>query len=90
MKVLVLAALVAFSAVASANDMESTAARPKPTTEQYNAHKGLDVAKVKSITNEQDPQQVEGPINSTMIYVDSSGQEHSLQYQILGYGQQNG
>lgn len=90
MKVLALAALLAFSAVASANEVESTAAQPKPTTEQYNAHKGLDVAKVISITNDQDPQQVDGPVNSTMIYVDSSGQEHTLQYQILGYGHQNG
>jgi hypothetical protein len=93
MKVLALAtisALVAFSTIASANDVASTAAQANPTTEQYNAHKGLDIAKVKSIKNEQDPEKVEGLINSTMIYVDGSGHEHSLEYQILGNGHQNG
>jgi hypothetical protein len=93
MKVLALvsiSALVAFSTIASANDVASTAVQANPTTEQNNAHKGLDIAKVKSIKNEQDPEKVEGLINSTMIYVDGSGHEHSLEYQILGNGHQNG
>lgn len=90
MKVFAFATLLAFSALASANDTAATADQPKPTTEQYNSHKGLDIAKVKSVKTDQDPQKVDGPVKSTMIYVDGSGHEHSLEYKTMGYGRQNG
>ncbi|MFK3974266.1 DUF2790 domain-containing protein [Pseudomonas sp. NPDC087358] len=92
MKYLAFAALSMVSVFASANDLSSTAASAQPSAqvEQYNRHKGLDVAKLISIKNSQDPEKVDGPVNSKMVYVDGSGVTHSLDYTIMGYGRQNG
>ncbi|HXR00004.1 MAG TPA: DUF2790 domain-containing protein [Pseudomonas sp.] len=92
MKYLAFAALSMVSVFASANDLSSTAASAQPSSqvEQYNRHKGLDVAKLISIKNSQDPEKVDGPVNSKMVYVDGSGVTHSLDYTIMGYGRQNG
>lgn len=96
MKYLAFAALSMVSVFASANDLSSTAAstaasaQPSAQVEQYNRHKGLDVAKLISIKNSQDPEKVDGPVNSKMVYVDGSGVTHSLDYTIMGYGRQNG
>jgi hypothetical protein len=92
MKYIAFAALSVFSVFASANELADTAAGAQPLTqvEQYNRHKGLDIAKVTSTQNAQDPQDVDGLVTSRMVYVDSSGVTHNLEYTIMGYGRQNG
>jgi hypothetical protein len=81
-----------FSVFASANELAdtSTGAQPLTQVEQYNRHKGLDIAKVTSIQNAEDPEEVDGLVTSKMVYVDSLGVTHSLEYTIMGYGRQNG
>lgn len=79
MKYALFAALSLASAFAAAQD-----------SAQYDRHNGLDVAKVISIKPAQDPEQVNGLIDSKMVYLDSAGVTHTLNYTIQGYGQQNG
>jgi len=95
MKYLAFAALSFFSVFASANELAdntaaSNSARPLTQVEQYNRHKGLDVAKVSSVTTAQDPEKVDGLVKSSMVYVDSQGATHTLEYTTMGYGRQNG
>jgi hypothetical protein len=92
MKYLAFAALSMVSVFASANELSATdaSAQPSSQVEQYNRHKGIDVAKVISISNAQDPEKVDGLVNSKMVYVDGAGVTRSLDYTIQGYGRQNG
>ncbi|WP_282372670.1 DUF2790 domain-containing protein [Pseudomonas sp. PS02290] len=90
MKVLAFAALSLVSVFAAAGELPATSQQHSVQVEQYNRHKGIDVAKVISIKNAQDPQRVDGPVQSTMVYVDHAGVTHSLDYTIMGYGRQNG
>lgn len=92
MKYLAFAALSMVSVFASANEVASTSvsAQPLSQVEQYNRHKGIDVAKVISIKNAQDPEKVDGLVNSKMVYVDGAGVTRTLDYTIMGYGRQNG
>jgi hypothetical protein len=92
MKYLAFAALSMVSVFASANELSAAdaSAQPRSQVEQYNRHKGIDVAKVISISNAQDPEKVDGLVNSKMVYVDGAGVTRSLDYTIQGYGRQNG
>jgi hypothetical protein len=90
MKVLAFAALSLVSVFAAAGELPSAQHAPLTQAEQYNQHKGLDIAKVISTKTAQDPQKVDGPVQSTMVYVDHAGVTHSLDYTIMGYGRQNG
>lgn len=92
MKYLAFASLSLFSLFASANELADTSASAQPVSqvEQYNRHKGLDVAKVTSVKTAQDPEKFDGLVKTQMTYVDSSGATHSLEYTIMGYGRQNG
>ena len=92
MKYVAFAALSLFSVFASANELADTSASAKPLTqvEQYNQHKGLDVAKVTSVSNSQDPEKFDGLVKTQLTYVDSTGAKHSLEYTTMGYGRQNG
>jgi len=80
MKYVLFAALSLASAFASAQE---------PTQASSN-HNGLDIARVISIKPAQDPEQANGVINSQMVYLDSAGVTRTLEYTILGNGQQNG
>jgi hypothetical protein len=86
------AALSMVSVMASANDVVSTSsdAQHSAQVQQYNQHKGLDVAKVVSVTNAQDPQKTDGLVKTTMVYLDGAGVSHNLEYTTMGYGRQNG
>lgn len=64
-------------------------AQASSQTEQSNSHK-LDVAKVISINTAQDPEKVNGPVDARMVYLDSAGVTRTLDYTILGSGNQNG
>jgi len=90
MKVLAFAALSLVSVFAAASELPAAQHAPLTQVEQYNQHKGLDIAKVISTKTAQDPQKVDGPVQSTMVYVDHAGVTHSLDYTIMGYGRQNG
>jgi len=91
MKYLAFAALSLFSVFASANELASTSgAQPLSQVEQYNRHKGLDVAKVTHVKTAQDPEKVDGLVKTDMTYVDSAGVTHNLEYTTMGYGRQNG
>jgi hypothetical protein len=48
------------------------------------------VSKVISSTTAQDVQKVDGPVNAQLVYLDSAGVKHTLDYTIQGYGRQNG
>lgn len=92
MKYVAFAALSFFSVFASANELAASSASAQPLTqvEQYNRHKGLDVAKVISVKTAQDPEKVDGLVKTQMTYVDSNGASHNLEYTTQGYGRQNG
>jgi D-serine deaminase-like pyridoxal phosphate-dependent protein len=92
MKTLAFAALSVLTVMASANVLadEQSSAQPLTQVEQYNRHKGIDVARVTSVKTAQDPEKVDGLVKSTMTYVDGSGVTHSLEYTTMGYGRQNG
>ncbi|WP_110950711.1 DUF2790 domain-containing protein [Pseudomonas bohemica] len=90
MKYLAFAALSLFSVFASANELADASASAPSQVEQYNRHKGLDVAKVTSVKSAQDPEKVDGLVKTDMTYVDSAGVTHNLEYTTMGYGRQNG
>jgi hypothetical protein len=92
MKTLAFAALSVVTAFASVSAFADTQSSAQPLTqvEQYNRHKGIDVAKVTSVKTAQDPEKVDGLVKSTMVYVDGSGVTHTLVYTTMGYGRQNG
>lgn len=92
MKYVAFAALSMFSVFASANELSNTQASAQPVsqTEQYNRHKGLDVAKVTSVKTAQDPEKFDGLVKTDLTYVDSNGVTHNLEYTTMGYGRQNG
>ncbi len=81
MKYVVLAALSMFSIFASASEAPATA---DTQSEVYNYSQDLDIAKVISISNV-DPSANEcGPELAHMVYVDSKGVRHDLQYTRMG------
>jgi hypothetical protein len=92
MKVLAFSILVAFSALASAQDEPPVSEAPSPSEPAIisDSRAGGEIYKVESVTTEQDPQNVDGLVKSTMLYMDRSGRTHCLVYQIMGYGGQNG
>lgn len=85
------AALSMFSLFASANDTlanPGSQAQQKAPAVQYNYSQHLDVAKVLEMTPVGD--NVCGPEQAHMIYLDSEGVRHNLQYTRVGDGCQNG
>jgi hypothetical protein len=92
MKYVAFAALSLFSVFASASELSSasTSAQPLTQVEQYNRHKGLDIAKVVSVKTAQDPEKTDGLVKNFMTYIDSAGVTHKLEYTTEGYGRQNG
>jgi uncharacterized protein YdeI (BOF family) len=92
MKALVFAALsmVSVFAMADGNVNNANTSQTMTQTQKYNQHKGLDIAKVVSTKTAQDPQNVDGLVKTQMVYLDSAGVSHSLDYTVQGYGRQNG
>lgn len=79
------AALSMFSIFASANDQLS---QQPPAAVDYKYSQNLDVAKVIQISSDNDS--ACGPVKAHMLYLDSQGVEHNLQYTRIGDGCQNG
>lgn len=92
MKVVLLAALSMFSVLAAAAEpatlAPATVNAAKVPTVQYSYTQHLDIAKVLSIKAD-NPESC-GLTNANMVYVDSKGVTHSLEYTRLGNGCQNG
>jgi hypothetical protein len=87
MKYALFAALSIFSAFASANSDVSESA---PAAVEYNYSQHLDIAKVVSMTTASNIATECGPVEAHMVYVDSKGVTHNLEYTRLGDGCQNG
>lgn len=92
MKVALFAALSMFSVLAAAAEpatlVPATVNAAKVPTVQYSYTQHLDIAKVLSIKAD-NPESC-GLTNANMVYVDSKGVTHSLEYTRLGNGCQNG
>lgn len=81
------AALSMFSIFASANDRINNDTQV-PEAVDYTYSQNLDVAKVIQITS--DNANACGPVQAHMLYLDSKGVEHNLEYTRIGDGCQNG
>ncbi|RJX78903.1 DUF2790 domain-containing protein [Pseudomonas sp. LS-2] len=90
MKYALFAALTMFSALASANGNVSPVSDSTPAPVEYNYSQHLDIAKVISVTSANDAATECGPVEAHMVYVDSKGVTHNLEYTRLGDGCQNG
>jgi hypothetical protein len=90
MKYALFAALSIFSAFASANSTVNASDASVPTAVEYNYSQHLDIAKVVSMTSANDTATECGPVEAHMVYVDSKGVTHNLEYTRLGDGCQNG
>lgn len=88
MKYIAFAALVSISFFASANDNTGNSAAPK--AEQYTYSEHLDVAKIIKMTSDSATKNSCGPVEAHMIYLDSKGATHDMEYTLEGYACQNG
>jgi hypothetical protein len=88
MKASLLFLLMGVSAVSMAGELqEQTAQQQQSGVEQYSYAAKLDVANVKSIT---DVSSVCGNAPVEMTYLDSKGQQHTVEYLVVGDGCANG
>ncbi|MFJ3485352.1 DUF2790 domain-containing protein [Pseudomonas sp. NPDC090202] len=90
MKYALFAALSIFSAFASANGNVNAASQSVPAPVEYTYSQHLDIAKVISMSSDENISTACGPVESHMIYVDSKGVTHNMAYSRLGEGCQNG
>ncbi|MDY7567468.1 DUF2790 domain-containing protein [Pseudomonas sp. RTC3] len=84
MKSLIVLALVGFSSIAAAGEVQAV---NNPAVEQYTYATELDVAKVISMDSVPDTC---GVVPVQMTYEDHQGQRHTLQYSVMGNGCSNG
>lgn len=91
MKYIMFAALSLFSVMASAADnTSSTASQSTAQSDAYDYSEDLDIAKVVRLSSDANVATECGPVVAHMVYVDSKGVTHNLQYTRLGNGCQNG
>lgn len=76
-------ALSLFSVFASANSAVNTPSQV-PAPVEYSYSQNLDIAKVIQITS--DNSNTCGPVQAHMLYLDSKGVEHNLEYTRIGTG----
>jgi len=81
MKNILIAALVVFSAAAGASTLPAS-----NNAQEYSYGDHLDIAKVISMTQIPD---VCAVVPATMVYQDHQGEQHTLQYRVMGNGCQN-
>ncbi len=86
-KIALLLALASLGAPAFADDSASTAATTKTPVETYTYDTHLDIKRVISVS---DVGNQCGPVPAQMTYEDSHGQQHVLEYQVMGTGCSNG
>ncbi|MDB6144654.1 MAG: putative secreted protein [Pseudomonas sp.] len=83
MKALLMFLLAGVSAVSMAGEVQAQ----QSAVEQYSYSMKLDIAKVISMT---DVSAVCGTTPVDMTYLDSSGQQHTVEYLVVGGGCNNG
>ena len=81
MKRLIALALIGFSTLAAADELQVT--QLQPVVEHYTYATDLDIARVVSLSNIPKVCEV---VPATMVYEDSQGQRHTLEYQVMGDG----
>jgi len=86
-KMAIFLALTAAGAQAFADDSHATAVTPQIPAENYTYATKLDIQKVIAVTEIGDKC---GPVPMQMTYEDSHGQQHVLNYQVMGTGCSNG
>jgi hypothetical protein len=86
-KIAIFLALGGLGAQAFADESHSTVAASKAPVEIYTYGMKLDIKKVITVTDI--PDQC-GPVPAKMTYEDSHGQQHVMQYQVMGNGCSNG
>ena len=86
-KIAIFLALGTVGALAFADESHSTSATSKTPVENYTYETKLDIKKVITITDIADQC---GPVPVQMTYEDSHGQQHVLQYLVMGTGCSNG
>ncbi len=84
MKRLIALALIGFSTLAAADELQVA---QQPAVEQYTYATDLDIANVISVTPAADVCEV---VPAQMIYEDHQGQRHILEYRVMGNGCSNG
>ena len=84
MKRLIALALIGFSTLAAADELQVA---QQPAVEQYTYATDLDIANVISVTPSADVCEV---VRAQMIYEDHQGQRHILEYRVMGNGCSNG
>ena len=82
---LIALALMGLSTLAVADD--ANAVRTQPAVEHYTYTTDLDIAKVISVTP---IEKVCGVVPAHMVYEDHQGEQHILEYRIMGEGCSNG
>ena len=85
MKKLLAFALIGFSTIALADEVEIAAVQP--VAEQYDYSQNLDIAKVISLSTLPNVCEV---VPATMTYEDHQGQRHTIEYRAMGDGCSNG
>lgn len=84
MKRLIALALIGFSTLAAADELQVA---QQPAVEQYTYATDLDIANVISVTPAANVCDV---VPAQMIYEDHQGQRHILEYRVMGNGCSNG
>ncbi|PAA25589.1 MULTISPECIES: DUF2790 domain-containing protein [Pseudomonas] len=85
MKRLIALALIGFSTLAAADELQVT--QLQPVVEHYTYATDLDIAKVISVSPTADVCEV---VPAQMTYEDHQGQRHILEYRVMGNGCSNG
>ena len=87
MKALLVLALSSVCLTAMAEEVNTQAAHPQPAVEQYSYSSELDIAKVISMSEIPSVCEV---VPAQMVYLDSHGMQHTLEYRVMGNGCSNG
>ena len=87
MKALLVLALSSVCLTAMADEVNTPAAHSQPAVEQYSYSSELDIAKVISMSEIPSVFEV---VPAQMVYEDSQGQQHTLEYRVMGNGCSNG
>jgi len=91
MKYIMFAALSLFSLMASANgETSSSTSQSSVQAEQYDYGQDLNIAKVVRLSTPASAATECGPVVAHMVYVDTKGVTHNLQYTRFGDGCNNG
>ena len=87
MKALLVLALSSVCLSAFADEASTQVSQPTPAVEHYSYSSDLDIAKVISMSEIPSVCEV---VPAQMVYEDSQGKQHTLEYRVMGNGCSNG